>query len=175
MGSSTVNLNVPSGQPLPIRIGGDGSTINTDIEVKLDPIDLKIEPLSADIKIEPLQISTDSKATTDSKVSTDSKVFSDSKSEIDLKPVAMDSCTTLKLAPLPPVCLEQPYSQHFGITFMGMELWGFNISGKSETFLHSPPKSRHQEIPEPYSCGERDQRSNPSSSRPPSGLRVRVK
>jgi len=175
MSSSTVNLNVPSGQPLPITIGSDGSTINTDIEVKLDPIDVKIEPLSADIKLEPLQISTDSKATTDSKVASDSKVFSDSKSQIDLKPVAMDTCTTLKFAPLPPVCLEQPYSQHFGITFMGIELWGFNVSGKSETFLHSPPKSRCHEIPEPYGCGEQDHRSNPSVSRPPSGLRVRVK
>jgi hypothetical protein len=163
MSSSTVNLNIPSGQPLPITIGSNGSTINTDIEVKLDPVDLKIEPLSADIKLEPLQ------------VSTDSKLSSDSKSEIDVKPVAVDSCTTLKLAPLPPVCLEQPYSQHFGITFMGMELWGFNISGKSETFLHSPPQSRHQEIPGPHRSGERDHKPNPSVSRPPSGLRVRVK
>src|SRR5580693_4179362 len=104
-GSSTTNFEVPSGSTLPITIGGDGTTINTDVEIKLDPIELKIDPLQADLKIEPLQVSTDSK------VATDSKVFSDSKSEIDLKPVAMDSCTTFKLAPLPPVCLEQPYSQ----------------------------------------------------------------
>jgi hypothetical protein len=167
MSSSTVNLNVPSGQPLPITIGSDGSTFNTDTEIKIDPINLKIDPLSAYIKVEPLQLSTDSK------LSTESNAVSDSKSEIDLKPMAVDSCTTLKFAPLPPLCLEQPYSQHFGITFMGMELWGFNISGKSETSLHSPSKSWHHEIPEP--CGDRDQKPNPPVSRPPSGLRVRVK
>src|SRR5262245_8748703 len=102
MSSSSVNISIPSGQPLPITIGSDGSTINTDTEIKLDPIDIKIQPLSADLKLEPVQLSTDSK------VSSDSKMSSDSKSQIDLKPVAMDSCTTLKLAPPPPVCLEQP-------------------------------------------------------------------
>jgi len=175
MSSSTVNIDIPIGQPLPILISNDGSTFNTDTEIKLDPVDLKIEPLSADIKIEPLKMTTDSKVTTESKVTTDSKAFSDSKSEIDLKPLAMDSCTTLKLAPLPPVCLEQPYSQHFGITFMGIELWGFNICGKSETFLHSPAKYRHQEGAESHGCGERDHKPNPPTSRPPSGLRVRLK
>jgi len=174
MSSSTVNLDIPSGKSLPVTIGGDGSTINSDIEIKLDPIDIKIEPLSADLKIEPLKIDTDSKAFTDSKVTTDSKSFSDSRSEIDLKPLAVDSCTTLKLAPLPPICLEQPYSQHFGITFMGMEIFGFNISGKSETFLRSPSKSQHQETRE-AGCGEGDRRPNPPVARPPSGLRVRVK
>jgi|HubBroStandDraft_3_1064219.scaffolds.fasta_scaffold04004_3 hypothetical protein len=180
-GSSTTNFEVPSGSTLPITIGGDGTTINTDVEIKLDPIELKIDPLQADLKIEPLQVSTDSKLSTnsklstDSKVATDSKVFSDSKSEIDLKPVAMDSCTTFKLAPLPPVCLEQPYSQHFGITFMGIELWGFNISGKSQTFLHSPSNCEGREIPKSYGCSERNHRPDPPASRPPSGLRVRVK
>ena len=164
MSSTSVNIDIPSGKQLPITIGGDGTTINTDTEIKLDPIELKIDPLKADLKIEPLKVSTDSSITTDSKVSTDSKVVSDSKSAIDLKPVAVDSCTTLKLAPLPPVCLDQPYSQHFGITFMGMELWGFNISGKSQTFLNSPS-----------TCGERDHKQNPAVSRPSSGLRVRVK
>jgi hypothetical protein len=167
MSSSTVNVNVPSGNPLPLTIGGNGSTINTDSEIKLDPIELKIDPLSADIKIEPLTVSTDSK------LSSDSKVVSDSKSEIDLKPVAMDSCTTLMFAPFPPTCVEQPYSQHFGFTFMGIELWGFNFSGKSETFLHSPSKSCHHESPEP--CGDRNKKTIPPVSPPPSGLRVRVK
>lgn len=167
--STTTTFSIPSGQPLPITIGGDGTPLTTDIEIKLEPIELKIDPLKADLKIEPLQLSMDSK------VSTDSKVSNDSKSEIDLKPVAMDSCTTFKLAPLPPVCLEQPYSQHFGITFMGIELWGFNLSGKSRMILHSPPNSHYQESPKPCVSGEREHRPNPPVSRPPTGLRVRVK
>ena len=167
MSSSTVNVDIPSGSPLPITIGGDTNPISTDI--KLDPIELKIDPLQADLKVEPLQISTDSKISTDSNVSTDSKVLSDSKSQIDLKPVALDSCTTLKLAPLPPVCVEQPYCQHFGITFMGIELWGFNLSGKSQTFMNSRSKCEERD------CGDRDHRPNPPVSQPASGLRVRLK
>jgi len=167
-----------------IKLGSDGSTIHIDTDldnihvkeiapvtinsnvavtqpvVTKSDLDLKVEPLNVDLKVEPL------------------KVSSDSTSQIDVKPLAIDSCQTLKLAPLPPIKMEQPYSQHFGITFMGMELWGFNISGKSETFLHSPPKQRQfsVEIPEPSDCGgDPAQKSNPALSRPPSGLRVRVK
>src|SRR5215472_15219005 len=136
---SSSDVNIPSNYT--IKVGSDGSTfkIDTDIEpltvnsnlavtqpiitqstAKSDStasLDLKIEPL--DLKIEPLKVSTDS--------------------EIDVKPLAVDSCSTFKLAPLPPIRLEQPYTQHFGITFMGMELWGITISGRSEMFLHSPP------------------------------------
>jgi len=169
MSSSTVNVDIPSGQPLPITIGGDGTPLSTDVEIKIDPIELKVDPLQADLKVEPLQISTDSKISTDSTISTDSKVLSDSKSQIDLKPVALDSCTTLKLAPLPPVCVEQPYSQHFGITFMGIELWGFNLSGKSQTFMNSRSKCEERDYE------DRDDRPNPPASRPASGLRVRLK
>ena len=167
---STINVDIPSGNNLPIIIGSDGSTVNTDAEIKLDPITIEPLKISTDSKVD-----SDSKLVSDSKVVTDSKVFSDSRSEVDLKPVAVDSCTTLKLAPLPPVCVEQPYSQHFGITFMGIELWGFNISGRSETFLHSPSQSQCHELPKHHGCGERDHGPNPPVSRPPSGLRVRVK
>jgi hypothetical protein len=88
----------------------DPIVTNSTIDSDAD-IDLKVEPLS---------------------------VTSDSKSEIDLKPVAVDSCQTIKLAPLPPSHMEQPYSQHFGFTFMGVELFGFSTSGRYETFLNNP-------------------------------------
>jgi hypothetical protein len=169
MSSSTVNIDIPSGSPLPITISGDGTPVSTDVEITLNPVELKIDPLKADLTVEPLQVSTDSKLSTDSKIDTDSKVLSDSKSQIDLKPVAVDSCTTLRLAPLPPVCVEQPYSQHFGITFMGIELWGLNISGRSQTFLNSRSKCEERD------CRDRDYGPNPSVSRPASGLRVRLK
>jgi hypothetical protein len=169
--SSTTNLNIdiPSGNPLPITISGDGTPVSTDVEITLNPVELKVDPLKADLTVEPLQVSTDSKISTDSTISTDSKVLSDSKSQIDLKPVALDSCTTFKLAPLPPVCVEQPYSQHFGITFMGIELWGFNLSGKSQTFMNSRSKCEERDYE------DRDDRPNPPVSRPASGLRVRLK
>jgi len=146
----TINSNLAVTQPIVTQ-----STSKSDSTASLD---LKVEPL--DLKIEPL------------------KVSSDSTSEIDVKPLAIDSCQTLKLAPLPPIKMEQPYSQHFGITFMGMDLWGLNISGKSETFLHSPPKPRHYsvQLPEPCDCcGEPAHKPQPSPAQPRSGLRVRVK
>jgi len=148
----TVNSNIAVTKPIVTD-----STSKSDSNASLD---LKVEPLNIDLKVEPL------------------KVSSDSTSEIDLKPVAIDSCQTLKIAPLPPIKMEQPYCQHFGITFMGMELWGLNISGKYDTFLHSPPKPRHyiSQVPEQSGCcGERAHEPRHAPAQPPSGLRVRVK
>jgi hypothetical protein len=164
MSSSTVNVDIPSGSPLPLELGGTGTPIQSDLELAItQPIvsqststanlDLKVEPL--DLKIEPLKIDTDS--------------------TIDLKPVAIDTCTTIKLAPLPPIKLEQPYSQHFGFTFMGMELFGFTTTGRYETLLNSPGKggccSSHS-----GEAHHHGQEARPASSAVPAGggLRVRV-
>lgn len=173
MSSSTTNINFPSNYD--IQFGGDGSTIKSDtgidltvtkpivthsksdsaakLDLKLEPVDLKIEPL--DLKIEPLKVDTDSK--------------------IDVKPLAVDSCTTLKLAPLPPTRIEQPYCQHFGFTFMGMELFGFTVSGKSEMLLQSPSKSQYHavHVPEAHAARE-DREENHSDARSKGGLRVRI-
>ena len=155
----SVTSNLAVTQPI-VTQSTSNSTSTANLDLKVEPlnVDLKVEPLNVDLKVEPL------------------KVFTDS--EIDLKPVAIDSCQTLKLAPLPPIKMEQPYCQHFGITFMGMELWGVNISGKYDTFLHSPPKPHHftSQAPEPCDCcGERAHEPRRAPTQPPSGLRVRVK
>jgi hypothetical protein len=176
-------VSIPN--PWTIKVGSDGSTIHVDSDLdnihlkEIAPVtvnsnvavtqpivsdatskvDLKVEPLNVDLKVEPL------------------KVSSDSTSAIDVKPLAIDSCQTLKLAPLPPIKMEQPYSQHFGITFMGMELWGLNISGRSETLLHSPPKPRHYNMHAPERCdccGEPAHQPRSAPAQPRSGLRVRV-
>jgi hypothetical protein len=124
-------VNIPSDYT--IKLGSDGSTIHVDSD--LDNIHLKeIAPVTVNSNVAVTQpIVTQSTSKSDSTASVDLKVeplkvSSDSTSEIDVKPLAIDSCQTLKLAPLPPIKMEQPYSQHFGITFMGMELWGFNMS-----------------------------------------------
>jgi hypothetical protein len=146
----TINSNLAVTEPI-VTQATSKSDSSASLDLKVEPLDLKIEPL---------------------------KVSSDSNSEIDIKPLAIDSCQTLKLAPLPPMKLEQPYSQHFGMTFMGMELWGFTISGKSEMNLCSPAKSQHYgvQIPEPCGCcGETPHKSSSTSVPSRSGLRVRVK
>src|SRR5689334_11051258 len=114
-------VSIPN--PWTIKVGSDGTTIHSDSDLEIAPVtvnsnlavtqpivtqssstsdsnakvDLKIEPL--DITVEPL------------------KVTSDSTAAIDVKPLAVDSCQTIKLAPLPPIRIEQPYSQHYGFTF----------------------------------------------------------
>ncbi len=176
------SVNIPSDYT--IKLGSDGSTIHVDSD--LDNIHVKeMAPITVNSNVAVTQpIVTDSTSKSDSTAAVDLKVeplkvSSDSTSEIDVKPLAIDSCQTLKLAPLPPIKMEQPYSQHFGITFMGVELWGFNASGKSETFLHSPPKLRHYnvQVPEPCGCGcgGEGHHAHQAPTQPRSGLRVRVK
>jgi hypothetical protein len=171
--SGSVTVDIPSGSTLPITIGGDGTAVQIDSDVKLDTdstIDLKPVKLDTDSTIDLKPVKVDSDSTIELKplqVDTDSK--------IDLKPVAIDSCTTIKLAPLPPVHVEQPYSTHFGFTYMGMELFGFTMSGKFGTFLSSPPKPQYHsaQMREPHRpCDEAEAVSRPS--RPSGGLRVRV-
>ena len=169
---------IPSNYTLTL---GGGTHIDTD----LDNIHVKeIAPVTVNSNVAVTQpIVTQSTSKSDSTAALDLKVeplkvSSDSTSQIDVKPLAIDSCQTLKLAPLPPIKMEQPYSQHFGITFMGMELWGFNMSGKSELCLHSPSKPKHYsvQIPEPCDCcGDTAHKPQPAPAQPRSGLRVRVK
>src|SRR4051812_19157456 len=163
------------------KLGSDGSTIHIDSD--LDNIHLKeIAPVTVNSNVavtQPIvtQSTSKSDSTADLHLKVDPlQVDSNSKSEIDVKPLVVDSCQTLKIAPLPPIRVHQPYSQHFGITYMGMELWGLNISGSSETFLHSPPKVKHHSAPgqQPGTAHEQPKpKSAPDSPR--SGLRVRVK
>jgi hypothetical protein len=170
--------SIPSNYTLTL---GGGTHIDTD----LDNIHIKeIAPVTVNSNVAVTQpIVTQSTSKSDTTAGLDLKVeplkvSSDSTSQIDVKPLAVDSCQTLKLAPLPPIKMEQPYSQHFGITFMGMELWGFNISGKSELSLHSPAKPRHYsvQIPEPSDCcGETADKPQSAPAQPRSGLRVHVK
>jgi hypothetical protein len=134
-----------------IKVGGTGTTLAVDAD--LDNIHIKeIAPLTVNSNIAVTKpIVTQSTTDSDSKASIDLKVEplkvdSDSKSEIDIKPLVVDSCQTLKLAPLPATCVEQPYTHHFGFTFMGIELWGFNVSGTSETAVRSPERSRFHSV-----------------------------
>jgi hypothetical protein len=147
----TVNSNLAVTQPIVSQSTSNATTNSTA------NVDLKLEPLSMDLKIEPLSVS------------------SDSKSLVDLKPVVVDSCQTIRLAPLPPIHMEQPYSQHFGFTYMGMELFGFTMSGTSEVRLHSPRNAHgcgcHEENGEHAKSG---QAPSQGTTRSAGGLRVRV-
>lgn len=142
-GSSSSIPPMPNPWTINSNLSG-GAHLDTD----LDNIHIKeIAPIDATSTIKvPDPIVTKSSSDSDAKIDLKVEplsVTSDSKSEIDLKPVAVDSCTTIKLAPLPPSRIEQPYSQHFGFTFMGVELFGFNTSGRYETLLNTPQAEAH--------------------------------
>jgi hypothetical protein len=182
------SVDIPSDYT--VKVGGTGSTISVDAD--LDNIRVKeladatvnsnlavTQPITVNSNLAVTQpIVTQSTSNVDLKLEP-VKVSSDSSSAIDVKPLAIDSCQTLKLAPLPPITLEQPYSQHFGFTFMGVELWGFNLSGRSETLLHSPPRQKHfhAHVPGPCDCNDEPTRHSSPLASPVSrsGLRVRVK
>ena len=141
----TVNSNIAVTQPI---VTDSKSDATAKVDLKVEPLDIKLEPVKADV---------------------------DTNSTIDLKPVAVDSCQTIKFAPPPPICVDQPYSQHFGFTFMGMELFGFNISGRSETMLHSPSKPKHHTVHfSGHGSPEKESTEQQSSSKPRSGIRVRI-
>src|SRR5882757_5062561 len=126
--------------------------LNGHIDADLDNIHIaEIAPINVNSTLAVTEpIVTQSTSNSDSKVDLKIEplsVTSDSTSVIDLKPVAVDSCQTIKIAPLPPIRMEQPYSQHFGFTYMGMELFGFTTSGRYETLLNNPSHSA------PSACG----------------------
>jgi hypothetical protein len=148
-------INVNSTLDVKSPIKTESTSDSTSKSDATATVDLTIKPL--DLKIEPL------------------KIDSNSTSVIDLKPVALDSCSTIKIAPLPPIRIEQPYSQHFGFTWMGMELFGFTTSGQYDTLLNNPARSgpcKCQSQAEPH-APRKSEAASPVQS-PQGGLRVRV-
>jgi len=59
----------------------------------------------------------------------------DTSSSLDLKPVAVDSCVRLELAPPPPTEICMPYGQTWSWSVLGLELFALSISGESSTHV----------------------------------------
>ncbi|MBS1800431.1 MAG: hypothetical protein JSS95_11450 [Acidobacteria bacterium] len=165
--------------PWTIKLGSDGSTVHIDTD--LDNIHIaEIAPINVNSTLAVTQpVVTQSTSNSDSKLDLKVEplsVTSDSNSVVDLKPVAVDSCQTIKIAPLPPIRMEQPYSQHFGFTFMGMELFGFTTSGRYETLLNDPVKPAHTHCnchaQQPQVSQQKSQSGSQGSQ--DGGLRVRI-
>lgn len=161
--------------------------INETIELKpieIKPIDITNKNELTVTKPVELKLTTDSKSDLKSDSKSDSKLDlkidpikfdSDQRSAVDVKPLVIDSCqtSTTKLAPLPPTAIDQPYTHHFGITFMGLELWGFNLHGRSGTVIESPPR-RHSLVTIPAPSAGRCHDPQPCAEPPRRGLKVRV-
>jgi hypothetical protein len=144
-GSSTVNVH------------NDGITVDADSTVDINGLDkinvtLNPQPFKTESKLDltlPQPFKTDSKLDltlpqpfkTDSKLDTTSDITSDSKSAltVDLKPVAVDLCLNTS-SKLPQGQIQQPFSLHFGFTWFGVEVFGFNLGGETRTVLQDLPK-----------------------------------
>jgi hypothetical protein len=169
---------VGANPPVPIDTEVE-ATIHTPDLMKTDSTIHSPEPIKTDSTIHSTElIKTDSTIHSPDLIKTDSTIHipetikTDSKSEIDLKPLAVDSCTTIKLAP---TCIEQPYSQRVSFTFMGVELFGINTSSRTDTFLNKPsPPAAHVKHHEHWDREHRDRRTPPTVVGRPRGISVRV-
>ncbi len=63
-----------------------------------------------------------------------------SRAELDIKPLVFDQCLTIRMEPLPPTRIRQPYQTHFGFTLFGVELFGFNLEGENQTIVTDIPR-----------------------------------
>ena len=93
-------------------------------------------------------LNTKSAVTSDSTVKTDSSLVSEARialepvqASLDLKPVAVDSCVRLELAPPPPTEVCTPYEQRWGWSVLGLELFSLSVSGQTSTHVR-PERAR---------------------------------
>jgi len=166
-----------------------------DLDIHYDPITVNNNPSTVTIQgldniketltlqtPQPLKSETKSDFNFPSPIKTESKVDlaitqpirTESKAELDIKPLEFDQCLTIRIAPLPPTCVRQPYQQHFGVTLFGVEWLGFNLEGELQTVVSDLPRQ-----PQVDWGSEQSARHSPapqSQVRPQvdAGLRIRL-
>lgn len=132
--------------------GGGGASSKIDITnsgtttvdvVGLDNVDVRTElvlpqPLKAeqvlDLRLpQPLRTEGRNEFAITQPVVTDNR----NRMELDVKPVVMDLCLKLDIGKVPPTRIRQPYNLHFGFTWLGLELLGFNFYGESQTIVEA--------------------------------------
>jgi len=164
------------GGDISMDVNADVNSSNSFEIVGLDDIKLRSEmvfpdPIKTEFAItQPIQMETDLNTTMEIKPIV---MTNNSNVAMDLKPVTFDFCLKLDFGGPPPMCIRMPYSHHFGITLFGVELFGFNFSGESQTILDELPKR-----PQVAWGGEKSVK-HPSGGHSPqvsgsdSGLRIR--
>jgi hypothetical protein len=164
-----------------------GGTVNSDVaaDITLGGLnDIKVDSkVGSDSKVV-ATVTSDGKLATDSKLKSDSSVSTDSRvattSNVDLAPVAVDTCVRVELGPLPPTRVTTPWEQRFGLSLLGYELIAWTVSGCTATTV-APA------IPEPRIVGliehaDLDRRESPDhdghghhdGDRSATGLHIRL-
>jgi hypothetical protein len=175
-GGTTSTVNVNNG---PISVDSD-STVEVNgldrigVTARLDPLQLRQE------LVVPEPIVTESRLNTNSDINARSAVTSESRNalDVDLKPVVLDVCATTSTR-LPHGEISQPFNLHFGLTWFGMEFFGFNFAGQSRTVMQDLPRKPSVEWPAQRNSAP-PRGSSPASPDEPRasggpGLRVRLK
>ena len=173
-----------------------------DVEVKLDDINIEVSSdstVDADFRTElviPEPIRTESEnrliipepietnigldvkpLRTESTFAITEPIVSENTSNIglDIKPMTVDLCFKFDFGELPATCIRQPYQHHFGVTLFGIEIFGFNFTGESQTVIESIPK-RPQVAWGGYQMVRQQVRSEQSTVQPSSsgGLRIKL-
>ena len=176
-----------------------------DVEVKLDDIHIEVDSdstIDADFRTElvvPQPIRTESSFAvtepivtqssnsigldikpirTESAIAITEPIVSENSSNIslDVKPLVADLCFKLEVGKLPDTCIRQPYQHHFGVTIFGIELFGFNFAGESQTVIENIPKKPQVVWGMQQTVAHQTKRKHASvSAEPRGGLRIRLR
>jgi hypothetical protein len=138
----TFNENIDM-KPLELR----PVTLNENIDVK--PLELRPVTLNENIDVKPVTVS----------------------ETFDLRPVAIDSCQTMRLAPLPDTHVCQPYRHHVSYTMFGVEWSGVTYEGESEQMIESP---RRPQVVERHGLSHHRSPGSAARITGDRGIRVRV-
>jgi hypothetical protein len=104
--------------------------------VELKPVEVKPFTVNENVDLKPIEVKPLTvNSNVDLKPVTVSETF-------DLRPVAVDACQTLRLAPLPETDVCQPYRHHVGWTVFGIELVGMVYDGESQQLVRSPRRAQ---------------------------------
>lgn len=188
-GSATSTVNVNNG---PISVDSD-STVEIagldriGVTAHVDPLDVRQSLRIPEPIVTRATSESKSDATSRSEIDARAEVSSDSRNalSVDLKPVVLDVCSTTSTK-LPHGEIAQPFNYHFGLTWFGVELFGFTFGGESRTVFSDLPKRPAVEWPAqqnaaPHAAGtaahlasSAEPRAASSAPRA-SGLRIRIK
>ena len=171
-GSTTSTVNVHNG---PITVDSDSTVGLDDLKLTLSvPQPVRTESKQELILPQPLRTDSKSETRLDTKSEVDVDLDSRSSLSVDLKPVALDVCMTSSTK-LPQGQISQPFNVHFGLTWFGMEVFGFNLGGESQMILQDLPKKPAVEWPAQQNAAPRPPSRHDGPAQPQQGLRVRIK
>jgi hypothetical protein len=143
-----------------------------DVDVHYGPVTVVQEPVT--VTVEGLDDTTNTvkletpqplRSETTSTLVIRDPIRTESTASLDVKPLALDQCLHVRLGPLPPTCIRQPYRLHVGLTFFGVEVFGLSVRGEAETTVTDIP-TRPQVV-----SGDREGAAPAAGGRP---LRIRL-